>query len=67
MKTALGIMGILVLFLFSGAAGYNIARLELAKKYAPNHRDLPELQRFTSFSMSVALGAAVFCLAVVIF
>lgn len=67
MQTALGIVGVLALFLFSGSAGYTMARLELAKRYAPQHPDLPGLERLTNYSMALALGAAVFCLAVIIF
>lgn len=67
MQTALGIAGVLALFVFSGSAGYTMARLELAKRYAPRHPDLPGLERLASYSMALALGATVFCLAVVIF
>lgn len=52
-------LALLALALCWGAAGYTLARTELAQKHAPRHPQLPVLAQYSDFSIRVALVALV--------
>lgn len=61
----LACLAVLLLFLFSGAAGYAAARAELVERYAPGDPRTRHVARLRSFSTSVALGSLVLTLLLV--